>query len=294
MSRALIAAGLMAPAALLAFTSSAQAEASGPELFPTPHLTAGTDCSVGSFGELSTTWWRKISVQIPSNLTAGTKLGISAPSHFNVVGFPYLPVQGGPSKVNKPKIIENLPGGGIFDVDAARGRDLTIENGGKRSGHETTNSVPTWSNRYYDIFYIHPNGSRSSIAKVEFNDHMGLGCHASKIDNGPYIGEGNSMQIDWDQGLETCPVGYVCTYSRSADDKTGRGWAFPAGMEVRRMADFEGMNDNMQSWKNNSDTQYCWYKNDGFDGESHEMIPHHTQDLTNEEKDTASSLRPCR
>ena len=99
-----------------------------------------------------------------------------------------------------------------------------------------------------------------------------------------------------------CPQGSVCLYQNG--HQTGAGVFVTAGISIANLGTIScpactngvngsngTFNDQMSSWKNASNMNYCWFPNTNFTGATHLMLAGSQNTLPAEYNDHASSLK---
>ena len=92
----------------------------------------------------------------------------------------------------------------------------------------------------------------------------------------------------------SCPGGHVCLYPHA----NGGGDPVVLRAVGERYPDFGAFrfNDQMSSWQSNTSVVYCWYFHANYGHPTRVMLGHGPDrviNLTPDENDQASSLRPC-
>ncbi|MFF4410192.1 hypothetical protein [Streptomyces sp. NPDC001404] len=157
-------------------------------VFGAPHI-KGADCSVGEYGKHSTTWWKHLTVQLPTNgrLPEGAKLYMTA-KEGTYYYLPLPPSNGSPG--HTPMTYPILPESSVLNLDGKGvGEEIFMENGGRDLKLHGVHLPANEDSRNMEFVYVLPGGYRSEVSKVSFNDNAGLGCSASIGSNGPAAGK---------------------------------------------------------------------------------------------------------
>ncbi|WP_435260560.1 peptidase inhibitor family I36 protein [Streptomyces sp. 1222.5] len=93
------------------------------------------------------------------------------------------------------------------------------------------------------------------------------------------------------QGFANCPSGYICMYRDI--NFGGGGYGVREGRDLN---DFRGIdfNDQMTSWVNATNSNYCWYPDINWSGPVRFMLRGTSANVDlNRDNDIASSLENC-